>query len=161
MRPRSAPYVRTGRVRPFVRRCATFVSTLTLLTSALVAAGAAVAPVEAQAATTGPLHTTGHDSVIYDASNQPVRLVGFNWTGTENGGRSDNQKIADVCGNTWRTPADAIGGQSFNYDNIYQVIRDWGYNTIRVPISWNNLEPVPPVWSASRTSTSTPGTRRT
>ena len=56
------------------------------------------------ATTTGPLHTTGADSVIYDASNQPVRLVGFNWTGTENGGRSDTQKIADVCGVTWRTP---------------------------------------------------------
>ena len=132
-----------------VRRFAALVGALVLLTSALVAAGAAVSPVEAQAATTGPLHTTGRDTVIYDASNQPVRLVGFNWTGTENGGRNDNQKTADVCGKTWRTPADPIGGQSFNYDNIYQVIRDWGYNTLRVPISWNNLEPVAPVWSAN------------
>ena len=119
------------------------------MASALVAGAAELAPVTAQAATTGPLHTTGRDGVIYDASNQPVRLVGFNWTGTENGGRSDNQKIADVCGNTWRTPADAIGGQSFTYDNFYQVVRDWGYNTIRVPVSWNNLEPVAPVWSAT------------
>jgi hypothetical protein len=36
---------------------------------------------------TGPLYTTGSDSVVYDASNRPIRLAGFNWTGTEHGGR--------------------------------------------------------------------------
>ena len=95
----------------------------------------------------GPLHTTGTDSVIYDAANRPVRLVGFNWSGMEQGGRSDALKATDVCGQVWRTPADGIGGQSF--DNMYQVLRDWGYNVIRLPISWNDLEPVAPVWSNS------------
>ncbi|MGZ6779536.1 MAG: cellulase family glycosylhydrolase, partial [Mycobacterium sp.] len=134
------------------RRLWVLLVSLALTTSGLIAAGAVIAPVGgvAQAATTaGPLHTTGADGIIYDSANQPVRLVGFNWNGTENGGRSDYQKTADVCGVTWRTPADAINNLPFNYDNFYQVIRDWGYNVIRVPISWNNLEPVAPVWSAS------------
>src|SRR6478735_3386034 len=94
-----------------------------------------------------PLHTTGTDSVIYDAANRPVRLIGFNWSGTEQGGRNDYAKVPDACGSVWRTPSDGINGVYF--DNMYQVVRDWGYNVIRLPISWNNLEPVAPVWSAS------------
>ena len=105
-------------------------------------ASAAVTPVLA-----GPLHTTGTDSVIYDAANRPVRLLGFNWSGTEQGGRNDMLKTTDACGHVWQTPADGIGGRPF--DNMYQVLRDWGYNVIRVPISWNDLEPVAPVWSDS------------
>mgnify|MGYP003297335182 CR=1 FL=1 len=31
-----------------------------------------------------------------------VRLVGFNWAGTEQGGRNDANKAADVCGAVWR-----------------------------------------------------------
>ena len=49
----------------------------------------------------------------------------------------------------WRTPADKLPGFTFNYDNMYQVVHDWGYNTIRIPVSWNNLEPVAPVWNAT------------
>jgi aryl-phospho-beta-D-glucosidase BglC (GH1 family) len=131
-------------------RTGVLVATLSLVAPAWFAAGApplASEPVAA-AAVLGPLHTTGTDSVIYDAANQPVRLVGFNWTGTENGGRSDFEKTGDdACGVTWRTPADHIG--PFDFDNAYQVIRDWGYNVIRIPVSWNNLEPVAPVWSAA------------
>ncbi len=93
----------------------------------------------------GPLHT-GTDGVIYDSANEPVRLVGFNWTGTESGGRSDHLKTADVCGVSWRVPTDRIGDLPFNYDNLYQDIRDSGYNVIRIPVSWNNLEPGAPVW---------------
>lgn len=95
-----------------------------------------------------PLHTTGTDSVIYDRNNQPVRLVGFNWGGTDRGGRADYQKAPDVCGLVWRTPADPIvNGVAFN--DFYSNLRAWGYNTIRLPISWHNLEPVAPVWSAT------------
>ena len=58
------------------------------------------APAHAAAGPAWPLHTTGTDSLIYDAAKVPVRLVGFNWSGTELGGRADNQKTADVCGMT-------------------------------------------------------------
>ncbi len=131
------------------RRLLAFLLSFAMLVPALAVAGTLAAPVTATAAaTSGPLHTNGNDSLIYDASNQPVRLVGFNWTGTENGGRTDKQKIPDACGETWATPADPLGGLPFNYDNSYQVIKDLGYNVLRVPISWNNLEPVAPVWDA-------------
>ena len=37
-----------------------------------------------------------------------------------------------------------------NYDNIVPgASGTWGYNVIRLPISWNNLEPVAPVWNAT------------
>jgi hypothetical protein len=58
-----------------------------LLSAALVLVSAPLRPEMAAAVTTmGPLHTNGVDSVIYNSSNEPVRLVGFNWTGMESGG---------------------------------------------------------------------------
>ena len=97
-----------------LRRLTVLFVSLVLMCSALLVSDAGVSPFagsEASAATIGPLHTTGNDGLIYDASNQPVRLVGFNWTGTEAGGRSDNQKTADACGAVWRTPSDPTGSR--------------------------------------------------
>ena len=127
----------------------TLVSVMAVFAAASVVVGVGSDPQPVEAATTvGPLHTNGVDGVIYDAADQPVRLVGFNWTGTEQGGRNDFAKTADVCGTTWRTPADPLGGQAFNYDSMYQNLAAWGYNTIRLPVSWHNLEPVAPTWNA-------------
>ena len=106
-------------------------------------ARAAVTP-----ALAGPLHTTGTDSAIYDRNNRPVRLLGFNWEDLEQGGRKDYAKAIDACDLVWRTPADPIiDGVAFN--DFYANVRSWGYNTIRLPISWHNLEPLPPVWSST------------
>ena len=99
----------------------------------------------------GPLHT-GPDGIIYDAEDRPVRLVGFNWTGMEVGGRDDGEKSADACGVTWRVPADRIGSLFGNYDGIYADISASGYNVLRIPVSWNNLEPVAPVWDEDSSS---------
>ncbi|MFZ1287085.1 MAG: cellulase family glycosylhydrolase, partial [Candidatus Phosphoribacter sp.] len=98
--------------------------------------------------TMGPLHTNGVDSVIYNSSNEPVRLVGYNWSGMEAGGRNDFQKTPDVCGRTWRTPADRLSGLTITYDDFYQNLHNWGYNVIRLPIQWHNLEPIAPTWDA-------------
>jgi aryl-phospho-beta-D-glucosidase BglC (GH1 family) len=120
-----------------------------LLTAALLLVGASVRPETAAAETTmGPLHTSGDDGVIYNSSNEPVRLVGYNWTGMEAGGRNDFLKVADVCGFTWRTPADRLPGLTLVYDDFYQNLRNWGYNVIRLPMEWNNLEPIAPTWDA-------------
>ena len=120
-----------------------------LLSLALVLVVTPLRPETAAAATTtGPLHTNGVDSVIYNASNEPVRLVGYNWSGMEGGGRNDFQKTADVCGVTWRTPADHYPGLTITYDDFYQNLRNWGYNVIRLPIQWHNLEPIAPTWDA-------------
>ena len=120
-----------------------------LLSAALVLVCAPLRPEMAAAVTTmGPLHTNGVDSVIYNASNEPVRLVGFNWTGMESGGRTDFQKAPDVCGSTWHTPADHLNGLTITYDDFYQNLRSWGYNVVRLPVQWNNLEPIAPTWNA-------------
>jgi len=119
----------------------------------LFAAWATVAPTgvataETTPALAGPLYTTGTDSRIYDQNNRPVRLVGFNWGGMDRGGRDDFNKAPDVCGLVWRTPADAIvNGVTFN--DFYANLRAWGYNSIRLTISWHNLEPIAPVWDAA------------
>ncbi|TDN90932.1 PKD domain-containing protein [Microbacterium sp. BK668] len=138
-RPRS---IRTRRWRVLVLLQVLLVSTL-----ALVGAPPITQTAWAET-TTGPLHTTGADGVIYNAANEPVRLVGYNWTGMEAGGRNDFQKVADVCGFTWRTPADRLSGLTLTYDDFYQNLRTWGYNVIRLPMQWNNLEPIAPTWDA-------------
>jgi PKD repeat protein/aryl-phospho-beta-D-glucosidase BglC (GH1 family) len=129
------------------RRLLGLLCAIALVGGALAVAETAVDPRPAAAATVGPLHTNGNDGLIYDAAGNEVRLVGFNWNGTENGGRNDKQKIADGCGVVWRTPADPIGSQT--YDDAYQRIADLGYNVLRLPISWNNLEPIAPTWDAA------------
>ncbi len=128
-----------------------------VLSAAIVSIGmmpiawTAEAPAPAIAAPVrGPLHTTGTDSTIRDATGAEVRLTGFNWTGTELGGRADPAHTPDACGVTWRTPTDPQGRAGYTFENMYQVLRDWGYNSIRIPVSWNDLEPVAPVWSASQ-----------
>ena len=131
------------------RRRRTLLWAQVLLTTAMVLAGACLRPETAAADTTmGPLHTSGVDGVIYSSSNEPVRLVGFNWTGMEAGGRNDFQKTADACGRTWRTPADKLPGLTLTYDDFYPNLRNWGYNVIRLPIQWHNLEPIAPTWDA-------------
>jgi aryl-phospho-beta-D-glucosidase BglC (GH1 family) len=134
-----------GRTRRIHRATAIVAAAVVALAPAVVGTGTASAAVTPALA--GPLHTTGTDSVIYDAANTPVRLVGFNWAGMEQGGRNDALKATDACGAIWRTPADGIGAVKF--DDMYQRVRDWGYNVLRLPISWNDLEPVAPVWSDS------------
>ena len=53
-----------------------------------------------------------------------------------------------MCGRTWRTLADRLSGLTLTYDDFYQNLRNWGYNVIRLPIQWHNLEPIAPTWDA-------------
>src|SRR3954453_6082505 len=108
-------------------------------------AGAPAAPLPATAAVTATgatPHTTRTHGRIYDVANRPVRLVGFNWAGTPAGGRRDNLDTPGACGKTSRRPGDSLGRPSFNYDDMYQRIKGSGYNVIRLPVSWQNLEPM-------------------
>ena len=111
------------------------------------AATADVATAETVPALAGPLHTTGTDSQNYDRNNLPVRLLGFNWVALIAVAETIIPKPRTPA--VWyATPADPIiNGVAFN--DFYSNIRAWGYNTVRLPISWHNLEPVPPVWSPS------------
>ena len=77
-------------------------------------------PETAAAATTmGPLHTNGVDSVIYNASNEPVRLVGFNWTGMDGRPKrlpEDRRRVRRARGAHLPT----TGGLTITYDDFYQ-----------------------------------------
>ncbi len=82
---------------------------------------------------TGPLHTFG--TQIVDAGNHPVRLTGIGIIGMQHGTGSpypDPQPFAGCIG--WRAPDSIVYGQ----------VRSWGFNVVRLPVTWANLEPSPP-----------------
>ena len=41
-----------------------------------------------------------------------------------------------------------LSGLTITYDDFYQNLRNWGYNVIRLPVQWQNLEPIAPTWDA-------------
>lgn len=69
----------------------------------------------------GWLHTDG--TTIRDSRNRPVRLLSLGITGMNRTARGG-----------WSVPTEAT------YDNVAA----WGFNSVRVPITWANLEPEPP-----------------
>jgi len=69
------------------------------------------------------------------ADNHPVRLLGMGITGMQQGSGTPNTEPQPYSGCLgWHTPDPVAYGQ----------IKSWGFNSIRLPVSWANLEPVPP-----------------
>jgi hypothetical protein len=66
----------------------------------------------------GPLHTAGRQ--IYDARGEPVRLMGLN--------------DASLVPAHWKVPPAKICSDT----------KSWGFNTVRLLIVWQNLEPTAP-----------------
>jgi Cellulase (glycosyl hydrolase family 5) len=108
-----------------------------------VPAGASVAPstsgpAPGASATIGPevfrisgwLHTDG--AAIVDGHGNRVRLLAIGLPGMEQG-EGNRREEGGRCGG-WRVPAPAA----------YRDIPTWGFNAVRVPVSWANLEPAPP-----------------
>jgi len=77
----------------------------------------------------GPLHTSGR--LILDASGRQVRLLGVNESEMDTGSGSETP---DACNRRW-TPVP--GSEP-------QLLAQWGFNTVRLAVSWENLEPTPP-----------------
>lgn len=77
------------------------------------------------------LHTAGRR--IYNAAGQQIVLTGVNDSGTLYDGQGNTP---DSCNRYW--PRTLIHPQ------VFSTIRSWGFNTIRVFISWANLEPTAP-----------------
>lgn len=84
----------------------------------------------------GWLHTKPGDTQIYDSSGNAVRLVGVNVMGLEFG---TGTSAVDACKFGWGGE-DAGGYSTAEFDNI----APWGFNSVRLPISWENLEPTAP-----------------
>jgi hypothetical protein len=91
----------------------------------------------------GWLHTNPGDTNIYDSSGHVVRLTGVNAPGLEYGTGSSSP---DECRFGWGGE-DAGGFSTNEFDNI----ASWGFNSVRLPVSWENLEPTAPTLSADGT----------
>ncbi len=87
---------------------------------------------------TPPLHTCG--TLILDANDHLVRLISLQLGGF---GKGDaDPKTPDVCGH-W------TGVRPYAAADV----ASWGFNSVELMISWQNLEPTPPTTSADGTVT--------
>ncbi len=81
----------------------------------------------------GPLHTEGMR--IIDAQGRPVRLMGIQVGGMSDGAGEPASRTRSPNGcQGWRPPS----------PTAYATIASWGFNVVRLSISWANLEPRPP-----------------
>ena len=81
----------------------------------------------------GPLHTVG--AQIVDEGNHPVRLISIGINGLQKGSgtpATEPQPYSGCFG--WRPLEQAA----------YRQIPSWGFNSIRLQITWANLEPTRP-----------------
>lgn len=81
---------------------------------------------------TGPLRTSG--GKVLDAKGVPVRFLGVGIIDLSPGRGLSSEQTGDRC-NGWTSP----------HARVYNNIRDWGFNSVRLAITWANLEPQPPV----------------
>jgi Cellulase (glycosyl hydrolase family 5) len=78
----------------------------------------------------GWLHTAG--TAIVDERGNRVRLLAMGVPGMETG--DGGSRDVEVGCPGWRRPSRAV----------YDDVPAWGFNAVRLPISWANLEPTPP-----------------
>jgi hypothetical protein len=76
--------------------------------------------------------TTSRERVV-DAAGRPVRLLGVDEPGLI-GGQGGDRLHPDACGEGWLLPA----------PSEYRAIAREGFNSVRLGLSWANLEPTPP-----------------
>src|ERR1035437_425829 len=92
---------------------------------------------------TGWLHTNG--TLILDANNNVICLNGINSSGMEWGAGNEwtgvwhQEHCADSTYGCYATPYQQTYPQEFD------SIKSWGFNFVRLLISWANLEPTIPI----------------
>lgn len=80
----------------------------------------------------GPLHTDG--TSIIDADGHTVRFTGVDVVGLQSGS-------GNFVGNN---PVGPCGGWRILPSDEFDLIRSWGFNSVRIGIAWSNLEPTAP-----------------
>ncbi len=88
---------------------------------------------------TGWLHTNPGSVNVYDSSGSVVHLQGVNVDGLDFG-----------TGNSARNPDSCKKGWSIAASSFVNVA-SWGFNSVRIPISWENIEPTPPSLTSNGT----------
>ncbi len=88
---------------------------------------------------TGWLHTEPGSTSFYDSSGNVVPLLGVNVDGLDFG-TGNPASSPDSCGKGYSIPTAS-----------YSDIASWGFNFVRIPISWGNLEPTAPTLASNGT----------
>ena len=106
---------------------------LILAVSLLWLRAAAQVPVALTYRFSGWLHASGTN--LFDDQNHPVRILGVNHSGAEWGAGNET---GSGLGNQF-------GTYSLPQPVEYEHLTNWGFNSVRLLLSWANLEPAPPV----------------
>ena len=88
---------------------------------------------------TGWLHTEPGSTSFYDSNGNVVPLLGVNDDGLDFG-TGNPASSPDSCGKGYGIPSTS-----------FSDIASWGFNFVRVPISWDNLEPNAPTLASNGT----------
>jgi aryl-phospho-beta-D-glucosidase BglC (GH1 family) len=88
---------------------------------------------------TGWLHTNPGSTQVYMSNGVAVPLAGVDVDGLDFG-TGNPSSSPDSCGKGW-----SISTTSF------QQVPAWGFNSVRIPISWGNIEPTAPTLASNGT----------
>ncbi len=116
---------------------ATFTTTTTTTAVASLCSGGPCAPL-----ISGWLHTEPNDTNIYESNGTAVRLLGLNAIGLEFG---TGTSTPDSCGEAY-----SYGALNFSISE-FDNVASWGFNSVRIPLTWENLEPTAPTLAANGT----------
>lgn len=86
---------------------------------------------------TGWLHTEPGSTSVYDAGGNVVPLLGVDVDGLDFG-TGNPASSPDSCGKGWSIPSTSFAD-----------VASWGFNSVRIPISWSNLEPTAPTLASN------------
>jgi cellulase (glycosyl hydrolase family 5) len=81
---------------------------------------------------TGWLHTVQGNTSVFDVNGRAVPLAGVDVDGLDFGTGSP-ASTPDACGKGWSLPITSFAN-----------VAAWGFNSVRIPISWENIEPTAP-----------------
>ena len=115
-----------------IRSLVVFVTGLALLTSVCtLASGDESTGARSQRVAKGWLHTK--NGQIVNSKNQPVQFRGIMYTRLAPGTGQPSSETRSEC-TGWTAPTTTV------YDNV----KNWGFNVVRLGVTWANLEPKKP-----------------
>ena len=121
----------------------TTISTSTMPTTSVTTSTSEANPLCASAPCapmiTGWLHTEAGNTSVFDAAGNVVPLVGVDVDGLDFG-TGNPASSPDSCGKGWSIPPTS-----------FTNVAVWGFNSVRIPISWENMEPDAPTLAANGT----------
>lgn len=85
-----------------------------------------------------PLHTTGGQ--IFDSTGRAIRILGIQVHG-----------LASGTGGPANAPVGPCKGYVEPTQRTFDDVVSWGFNSVRLGISWSNLEPTPPTVASDGT----------